>query len=132
MLNYFTTYYGTLSLSAARCDALSIFEGVKFVLLDRTTYMKVQTFAGSLEHELFTDIGFSGIEVSTFFMYLDFVVWSSLSQSDTQVLYDHMTKKVSTILLGKVSQAFNGKRGGSLVIKNLFFLHILTERKSMY
>ncbi|XP_063727101.1 vacuolar fusion protein CCZ1 homolog [Symsagittifera roscoffensis] len=91
-LNFFTSYFERLDF--ASCDVLTIFEGIKFLPIDKDTYLRVQSFAGSLEHELFTEIGFSGVEVSSFFMYLDFLIWSSLNQTDTQVLYEHMVKKV--------------------------------------
>ncbi|XP_075262986.1 vacuolar fusion protein CCZ1 homolog isoform X2 [Convolutriloba macropyga] len=91
-LNFFTTYFERLDF--ASCDVLTIFEGIKFLPLDRHTYLRVQSFVGSLEHELFTEIGFSGVQVTSFFMYLDFLIWSSLDHTDTQVLYEHMVKKV--------------------------------------
>jgi hypothetical protein len=83
-----------MSFDFTNCDILTIFEGIRFLPLDKDSYLRVQSFAASLENEIFSGSANSGISVSTMFMYMDFLIWSSLDQADTQILYEHVVKKV--------------------------------------
>ncbi|XP_046854932.1 vacuolar fusion protein CCZ1 homolog [Xenia sp. Carnegie-2017] len=79
---FFARYLGTIDFS--KVDILSVFSGIQFLPLDKTTFLKISCFMNLIEHK------FSSIKY-TVFMYDDQIVWSGLEQEDMRVLYRYLT-----------------------------------------
>ncbi|XP_054270141.1 vacuolar fusion protein CCZ1 homolog [Macrosteles quadrilineatus] len=95
---YFNTYLTTLNLQ--NCDIMDVFQGVKFLPLDKQTFLHIQCFVNLLEAT------FPVVEFTSFF-YNDSLIWSGLEPEDMQVVYRYL---VSSVLSEKIleSDVYNG------------------------
>uniref|UniRef100_A0A0A9XQP9 Vacuolar fusion protein CCZ1 n=2 Tax=Lygus hesperus TaxID=30085 RepID=A0A0A9XQP9_LYGHE len=79
-----TSSNGTsLDLRLAECDILNVFDGVQFLPLDRTTFLRSQCFVNLVE-ATFPTVSHSLL------LYDSNLVWSGLNPEDVQVVYRYV------------------------------------------
>ncbi|XP_066583435.1 vacuolar fusion protein CCZ1 homolog [Prorops nasuta] len=96
-LDHFYSRY-LLSLKLNNSDILDIFQGLQFLPLDKTTFLKVQCFMNLIE-AMFSQVKY------TAFLYNDQVVWSGLEPEDMQVVYNYL---VNTLLPAHLEKELDG------------------------
>ena len=69
------------------CDIMNTFNGMQFMSLDRTMFLKTQSLLNLLEEKL-------PILDKTVIMYHDQVIWSGLDQEDISIIYNHLRELV--------------------------------------
>lgn len=82
MDSFFSKYLSTINWSSL--DVMTSVNGIQFLPLDKTTYLKIQCFVNVIEAK------FPVIKY-TVFLYNDHLVWSGLEQDDMRVLYRYLT-----------------------------------------
>jgi len=80
--SFFSTYF--LSLKLQYSDILDVYNGILFLPLDKTMFLRVQCLVNYIE------ASFPHVKHSAF-LYNDHLVWSGLEQEDMQVMYRYLT-----------------------------------------
>ncbi|XP_003745876.2 vacuolar fusion protein CCZ1 homolog [Galendromus occidentalis] len=109
-------------LKLQHCDILDIFLGVHFLPLDKSAFLQVHSFVGSLE-KTFPEVKY------TAFLCNDQLVWSGLAQRDMQLLYHYLLSNIlqgvfEAELLAPTLSPFKGPPGA---FPQARFLHGKTE-----
>ncbi|XP_024941079.1 vacuolar fusion protein CCZ1 homolog isoform X2 [Cephus cinctus] len=96
-LDHFYSRY-LLSLKLNNSDILDVFQGLQFLPLDKTTFLRVQCFMNLVE-AMFSQVKY------TAFLYNDQLVWSGLDPEDMQVVYNYL---ISTLLPAYLEKELHG------------------------
>ncbi|KAM7430052.1 vacuolar fusion protein ccz1 [Porites harrisoni] len=83
--HFYTSYLQTLNFS--QFDLLDVFSGINFLPVDKTTFLRIQSFINVIEHS------FSQIRY-TAFLYSEKLVWSGLEQEDMRTLYKYLVSSL--------------------------------------
>lgn len=94
--HFYSRYLPSLKLNNS--DILDVFQGLQFLPLDKTTFLRVQCFMNLVE-AMFSQVKY------TAFLYNDQVVWSGLEPEDMQVIYNYL---VSTLLPAHLEKELHG------------------------
>jgi hypothetical protein len=73
------------------CDIMNTFNGIHFMSLDRTIYLKIQSLLNLLEEKV-------PLVNKTVVMYCDQVIWSGLDQQDISLIYNYLKDLVNSNL----------------------------------
>ena len=124
-LQYFYSRY-LQTLNFGQSDILDVCNGISFLPLDKTTFLKVQCFTNVVEAT------FSPVE-HTCFLQGDQLLWTTLEQNDMKILYKYISTSLfpaafetdSTDKEGQKSQSL-GNSSPSLTTQNLIPGRFLT------
>ncbi len=89
---------------------MNTFNGIHFMSLDRTIYLKIQSLLNLLEEKV-------PLVNKTVVMYCDQVIWSGLEQQDISLIYNYLKDLVNSNLINNNSQQSNnsGNNNNGLV-----------------
>ena len=97
-------------LNIRDCDIMNTFNGIHFMSLDRTIYLKIQSLLNLLEEKV-------PLVNKTVVMYCDQVIWSGLEQQDISLIYNYLKDLVNSNLNNNnnLQQSNNNANNNGLV-----------------
>jgi len=82
---FYTRYLQTLNFG--QLDLLDIYQGISYLPLDKTEFLRVQCFSNLIENT------FSSVD-HVCILQNDLLLWTSLSQKDMKILYKYLTSSL--------------------------------------